>query len=227
MSEINPPLNSQGKYKGDCCRITANWDNLINFKAGYHEDWKNKVCQLYGVDPSISDDELREIVNSNQIKDKCQILLDSNKKTTLYSSALLTVDKKIQYNCGSGEETFYAKDFIPKDETEALAKDIMDCNNGSENYIEKNCNKQGNKLSTKDALCCWCETTYLSELYSAANSQACTGRNINKFKETLTALKNAYASSNLQLKYECRCTNREGEVIKGSFDSSSDEVIVN
>ena len=226
-TEITPYLSGTGMYKAQCCKITANWDPLIPFKTAYQENWKTMACQLYGIDPSFSDDQLRKAVFANQPNERCEIIRDYNKRTALYSSALLTMDKKIVYNCGNGDETFYADYFVPNSDLEALDKDIADCNNMNENYIEKNCYKQGNKLLSDRTQCCWCETTYFNQNLSGKNSKVCMGSNIDMFEESLINMKNAYIPSGLQMKYVCRCTNKYGQVINGGFDTSTGQVIVN
>lgn len=226
-AEITPYLSGTGMDKGQCCKITANWDPLLSFKTAYRENWKAMACQLYGIDPSISDDQLRQVVFANQPNEKCQIIRDNNKKIDLYSSALLTMDKKIVYNCGYGDETFYADYFVPYNDLEALAKDFADCNNMNENYIEKNCYKQGNKLLSDKTQCCWCETTYFTQILSGQNSKVCMGSNINMFAESLNNMKNAYIATGLQMKYSCRCTNKYGQVINGGFDTTTGQVFVN
>jgi hypothetical protein len=228
-TSINPLLESTGSYKGKCCRVTANMDPLVPMKIAYHENWKKTTCQLYGVDESISDDELRKLVYGNKPKDQCQLLLDYGltRTTSLYASALLTEDKKVQYNCGDGEQTFYLSDFVPKNELEALSKDIYDCNNSNENYLKKNCYKQGNKLMSDIGQCCWCETNLLGQGLSASSTKACTGFNSNTFRETLNSMRNSHMNSGLKMNFNCRCTNKRGETITASFDTISSDVVIN
>ena len=228
-TSINPLLESTGNYKGQCCRVTANWDPLIPMKTAYHENWKKTACQLYGVDESISDDELKKLVYANKPKNQCQHLLDYGltRTTFLYSTALLTEDKKVQYNCGDGEHTFYLSDFVPKNELEALSKDILDCGNSNENYIEKNCNKQGNKLMSDIGLCCWSETTYLGEQMNTLSTKSCTGYNSETFRETLNGIRNNFMNSGLKMSFKYRCTNKRGETINASFDTISSDVVIN
>ena len=64
------------------------------------------VCQLFKVDEIISEEELRNVVYSNQLKNQCEIFQIKSKSITLYSHAWVTIDGKIQCNSGDGENFF-------------------------------------------------------------------------------------------------------------------------
>ena len=70
------------------------------------------VCQLFKVDEIISEEELRNVVYSNQLKNQCEIFQIKSKSITLYSYAQVTIDVKIQYNYEDGENFFILKIFI-------------------------------------------------------------------------------------------------------------------
>ena len=223
-TSITPSFEAGGDYKSECCKIIANWDILHSYKVQYHENWKKMVCQLFRVDESISEEELRNVVYSNQLKNQCEIYQIKSKSTTLYSDSLLTIDGKIQYNCGDGENTFYSEDFHPVSDVEILAKDIIDCN---VQYLEKSCYKQGNKNSSGLSQCCWCETKYLTQELSSANSQVCIGFNTDLFKESITNMKNVYDNSNLKLEYSCKCENKNGVKLSASFNTVNGDLSFN
>lgn len=221
-TRITPTLEAGGKFKGKCCKITANYDPLSNYKQAYHENWKKTVCQLYGVDENISDDELRKVVVSYMPKEKCSIILDSSLFSTLYTEAMLTIEEKINYNCGDGDKTFSSKNYYPRNDEERITKDILDCNNNNINYIENTCYKQGNKLNTNKVQCCWCETTHLNQQFSAANSKVCQGYQIDNFKETLDTTKEKYKASGMNVRFKCKCSDKDGNMRTGSFDTTAD-----
>ena len=223
-TSLTPSFEAGGDYKSECCRVTANWDILHSYKVQYHENWKKMVCQLFGVDESISEEELRNVVYSNKVNNQCEILRIKNKLIDLYQHSLLTIDGKIQYNCGDGENTFYSENFHPVSDVEILAKDIIDCN---AQYLEKSCYKQGNKNSSGLSQCCWCETKYLTQQFSIPDSQVCTGFNTDLFKESITNIKNAYDNSNLKLEYSCKCENKNGVKLSASFNTVNGDLSFN
>jgi len=220
-TSITPTLEAGGDYKGQCCKITANTDPLFTFKIGYNENWKKKVCEMFGLSESTSEDELRNKLSYTVIKDQCDVLKDNNLVVDLYSRALSTVDGKVSYDCGSGEKSFSASDFFPTNEKEQRAKDIVDCN---VEFTEKNCGKRGTKLNTSSIQCCWCQTIYLNPVLP--NAQVCMGFANDDFKSTLNNMMTTYKSSGLNIEYKCSCTNKNGGTVKGSFNSVSGEVVI-
>ena len=158
-NEVTPLLESKGFYKGECCKIKSISDPLYSLKKTYKENWKKTAISFYHADENMSEEELREVVMSKQPElpnEMCGIILDNPREAYLYEIALSTVNKTLKYDCGSGEKTFNARNFNPKNEKDVLEKDLVDCSN-AENYSEKKCFKQGNKLLSDNAQCCWCE----------------------------------------------------------------------
>ena len=139
-NEANPLLESKDFYKGQCCFVKTNLDPLYSLKQNYRENWKEAAISIYEVDENISDEDLLEVALSEEtegLNDQCRIILDNSKEVSLYEMALLAVNKTIKYDCGNGEKTFSARNFNPKNEKEEIDKDLADCGNSNENYIEK------------------------------------------------------------------------------------------
>ena len=65
-------------------------------------------------------------------------MLINTTEALLYEMALQTVNKTFKYDCGSGEKTYNAKNFNPKNENQMIEKDLVDCLYPGENYSEKN-----------------------------------------------------------------------------------------
>ena len=164
-------------------------------------------------------------MNSDQSKNRCEIIRDDLFYSSLYSSSLLTTDGRIDYNCGSGDNVFYPPDFNPKTEEDKYNKDMRDCNNMNANYDEKNCNKRGNKLITDKAMCCWCETIYYNN--NAKNTKSCKGYDKNKFISSLAIERSGKWDIKEKMEYNCKCTNNKNKVINGSFDTVTNKVVVN
>ena len=222
-TSITPSLEAEGIYKGKCCKLVKNPDLLRNFKMLYKENWKKMVCQMYGINENYSDEQINSIIGSNYKDTKCQIITNLSKLTTLYSESLLSIDGKVEYDCGEGEKTFYTNNFVPENEDEQLGKDIVDCNI---EFAEKNCYKAGEKLSTSLAQCCWCETKYLTPEYAAANGEVCMGFRNDNFLQTLNNMLNTYTSSNMKIEYKCNCYDKNGYNSKGSFNSATGDLNV-
>ena len=220
-TSITPTLEAGGDYKGQCCKVTANTDPLYTFKASYHENWKQKVCEMFGLSENTSEEELRQKLSYSVIKDQCSVLKEKSLLADLYSTALSTVDGKASFDCGSGEKTFSASDFFPTNESEQRTKDILDCNY---EYTEKNCGKRGTKLGSSDIQCCWCDTTYLNPVLP--NAQVCMGYANDNLKSTLNNMMTTYKSTGLNVEYKCSCTNKNGGTVKASFNTVSGEVTV-
>jgi hypothetical protein len=208
-TSITPTLEAGGDYKGECCKVTAYNDPLFSFKVSFHENWKQKVCETLGVSENTSEEELRQKLSYTIIKDKCSVLKKKSLLADLYSTALLTVDKKVSYDCGTGEKTFSANDFFPINEEEQMVKDILDCN---VEYTEKNCGKRGTKLDSSNTQCCWCETIYLNQIIP--NVQTCMGYSNDKFKNSLDTMMTTFKSTGLNVEYKCSCTNKNGGSVK-------------
>jgi hypothetical protein len=224
-TSITSTFKSTGIYKSNCCRLTGNWDPLYPFKKEYNENWKKKACEKYNVDESISITDLRKLMNSDQSKNKCEIIRDDLFYNILYSSSLLTIDGRIDYNCGSGDKVFYPSYFITKTEEDKFNKDMRDCGNMNENYNEKNCNKQGNKLITDKALCCWCETIYYNN--SGKNTKSCQGYDKGRILTNLSTMKYDNMERKEKMQFNCKCTNNKNKVIYGSYDTVTNKVVLN
>ena len=226
-NEVNPLLESKGSYKGECCKIIAIEDPLHELKTTYKEDWKKAANIFYDVDENISEEDLREMLISQKPEGsnaQCGIILDNKREVYLYEMSLSIVNKTFKYDCGSGEKTYNARNFNPKTESEIIDKDIADCFNRGENYSEKRCFKQGNKLLSDKVQCCWCDFTETDE-----TSQKCIGARINEMKEFSTDFKKALLSVDPDRKAQinCRCVNKKNEMMNVNFDTVSDEIIIN
>ena len=134
------------------------------------------------------------------------------------------MNKTLKYDCGSGEKTYNARNFNPKKESEIIDKDIADCFNQGENYSEKRCFKQGNKLLSDKVQCCWCDYSEKDQ-----TEQRCLGARINEMKEFSTDFKKALLSFDPDRKAQinCRCVNKKNEMMNVNFDTVSDEIIIN
>ena len=226
-NEVTPLLESEGYYKGECCKVKAISDPLYSLKKNHKENWKKVAINFYHVDENISEEDLREVIISQEdegLKETCGVLLDNSREAYLYEIAQETVNKTLKYDCGSGEKTFNARNFNPKNEKDVLEKDLIDCSN-AENYSEKKCFKQGNKLLSDNAQCCWCE--YTEE--GVKHPGGCIGTTIDQMKESFTSLKKVLLSfdpkTNTQI--TCRCANKRSEMRNVNFDILSDDMIIN
>ena len=204
-----------------------NYRPVKRLKIYFNEDWKEFAKTIYNVDENISEEDLREMLLSEipeEFKSYCGIILDNKREAFLYEKSLETVNKTLKYDCGSGEKTYDARNFNPKNENEMIDKDIIDCSNLGETYSEKRCFKQGNKLLSDKVQCCWCD-------YSEKDltSQRCLGARINEMKEYFTDYKKAYLAfkPDANFRFNCRCVNKKNEMMNVNFDSVSDEMIIN
>ena len=225
---VNPLLKSKGYYKGECCKITAIGDPLYALKSVYKEDWKEVANIIYHIDENISEEDLRELLISqipSGSNSQCEIILDNTREAHLYEMSLSTVNKTLKYDCGSGEKTYNARNFNPKNESQMIEKDIVDCFNPGENYSEKKCFKQGNKLLSDKVQCCWCDYTEEDK----TTPHICLGARINKMKEFITDYKKSLLllSPDRKFQINCRCVNKKNEMMNFNFDTFSDEININ
>jgi hypothetical protein len=227
-NEATPLLESKGFYKGECCKIKATSDPLFSLKRNYKDNWKKMAISIYHVDENISEEDLREVAIAKESDgpiEMCEILLDNPRQAYLYEIALTKVNKTLKYDCGSGEKTFNARNFIPKTEKEEIEKDLVDCHNANENYSEKRCFKQGNKLLSDNTQCCWCEFTEEGQ----TSPEGCMGTRIDQMKEFFTDYKKVLLSFDpkRKAKITCRCANNKNEMINVKFDTVSDDMTIN
>lgn len=222
-TSITPTLEAGGIYKGKCCKIIQTPNYLNNYKMLFKENWRQMVCQMFGLSEDLSDEEINAKIGLNQKDIQCKVITDYSQLTTLYSFSLLTIDKKVIYDCGDGETTFYSNNFVPENEEQELGKDIIDCN--VENF-EKDCYKRAGKLSSSLSQCCWCETNYLNQEMAAANSEHCFGYRNDEFAETLNNLQNSYSSYNLKMEYICNCYDKDGNNVRGRFNTVTGDLNV-
>lgn len=218
---IEKDFQATGNLKGQCCYINANLDPLYSHKFVYHEQWKEKLCQLYGLTTNCSEEELRKMLSGSSINTLCMHFTEFQKKWSLYSMALRTLDKKITYDCGEGETTMSTTDFYASSEEDKFSKDSADC---MDQYTEKTCQKMGSKVLSDNSQCCWCETQYLNSAMSAANSQTCQGFEIAHFKDYFQNMKISYSIAQIQLLYSCNCVDKTGKQRKGSLNTSTGEI---
>ena len=91
--------------------------------------------------------------------------------------------------------------------------------------LKKKCLKQGNKLISDKAQCCWCEYTQGDETHP----QGCLGFKIDEIKETVADLRKVLLSyeSKEKITINCRCSSKRNKMINFRFDTFSDDVFIN
>ena len=121
-TEITPDLESTGDYEAQCCRVSFLNDALLAYKRMLGEDWKAKLIEQYELDEDITEDEIREKLGLKNEQSMCSLLTKIGKNTALYGMGISSLDGEVKYDCGDGEETFNAKDFVPETDFEKKIK---------------------------------------------------------------------------------------------------------
>lgn len=220
-TEITPTLESTGVNKGECCRVNYINDILLSYKKAYGENWKTTICQMFGFDTNISEDELRNKLGMNSSQNTCTLLTIQSKNIELYSLSLSAVGGEVNYDCGDGEKTFNAKTFVPSNDIEKMSKDIADC--GFE-LDEKGCSKRADKLITNDIQCCWCENINLN--FNNYKTEMCNGYPTDNLAEKLEATVEINQKNGMNIIMNCSCLNKNGKKTNISLNSSNGEIIV-
>ena len=208
----------------ECCKLETVSDEIQNLKATYGENWKSVICQMIGISESTSEEEIRNTYYPPETRTTCQYFMKSSKIPTLFGLAYTTLNNQVTYNCGNGDEIFDAKKYYPTNSVEALAKDSFSCNT---QYSQKDCIKSGNKLINGEWQCCWCQTTYLNQAMSSANSNECMSYMKSTFEQNLKFLLETYRTQGQNMEYSCTCSDPNGANMQGKFDTSTGEISVN
>ena len=106
---VTDTLESTGDYKGKCCKMTFETDALAAYKRMFGDDWKEKLIEQYELDEDITEDELREKLGLKNEQSMCSLLTKIGKNVGLYTMSLQSLDGKVKYDCGDGEESFNSK----------------------------------------------------------------------------------------------------------------------
>lgn len=221
---ITPSLASTGSFEGQCCRVTYTNDALLSYKKVFGENWKETLCQMYGLDTDLSESEIINILSLGYEQNICTHFTYTGMNIALYSLSLSAVDGDVSYNCGDGEQKFNSKTFVPSNENEKISKDMADC--GYE-FTEKNCYKRANKLITDDIQCCWCETTNLSDAAYGYSNQLCNGYSTNGLDNILQTTVELQKNAGIKTKMICSCLDKNGITTNVSTNTVTGEVIVN
>ena len=222
--KISSSLQLTGINDGQCCKISASMDTLLQYKINYGENWKKRIIEILKLDENITEEELRNKYFLPKDRNLCAIMIKSIFNFQLYQQSSLSVDGSAKFDCGEGEKIFKSKEYYPTDKDEIFDKDMIDC--GLE-FSEKNCNKRGIRLSSDDAQCCWCEKIALSQdEFLSDNNKRCFGYRIRDFKESLIYELNSAKERNSKFEFKCECYNNIGKTIKGSYNTVTGEVLV-
>lgn len=222
-TSITPSLESTGSFKGQCCRVTYVNDASLSYKKLFGENWKEKVCQIYGLDTDLTENEIIDKLSLGYEQNTCTHFTDTGKNIALYSLSLSAVDGDINYNCGDGEQNFNYKTFVPTYDYEKISKDMADC--GHE-FDEKNCSKRASKLKTDDIQCCWCESTNLGDEANGYSIQLCNGYTTDGLEDILNNSVESQKKAGLKNKMTCSCLDRNGKTTNFLYNSITGEVIV-
>lgn len=219
---LTSTLESTGKYKSDCCRISYKTDPLVYFKKSYGEKWKTIICQMYGLDPNISDKDLLKIFGMKDEDEKqyCTLLNKEQHNLQLYAISSSLEGINVNYNCGDGEESFSSKTFIPITDLEKKFTDRLDC---QAEIDEKSCSKRPYRHLTDDIDCCWCELTQKVNGFES-KAQLCVGYPSDALKEEIQDYINLRSKD--QVIYRCSCFEKSGKNTRVSANSITGEVVL-
>lgn len=78
-----------------------------------------------------------------------------------------------------------------------------------------------------DWQCCWCQTIYLNQAMSSANSNECMNYMKATFEQNLSFLYETYKTQGQNMVYSCSCSDPNGRNMQGKFDTSTGEISVN
>ena len=215
-------LLSKEKNEFKCCFYSFKKDPMADFKKKYGENWKKIVAQSNGYDLNISEEEIRKKLTQN-VKEEglCQLTMKSLNTSFLYLNSMLSLDGIVKYDCGEGQKTFNKNEFRPKSKDEIIDKELFDSTIANS---EKDCLKNGAKLSVDDYQMCWCEKVPLSS--GPLNEKECLAFKTSTFQERLKKQMNRAQKDNSKEEYKCTCSNNKNKTIKGRFNSVTGEVKV-
>lgn len=222
---VTDSLESTGDYKGKCCKMTFETDALAAYKRMFGDDWKEKLIEQYELDEDITEDELREKLGLKNEQSMCSLLTKIGKNVGLYTMSLQSLDGKVKYDCGDGEESFNSKDFVPKTDYEKQNKDMADCGTATD---EKTCNKKASKLLTDDAQCCWCEASTIGDAAFNFGFQNCMGYPTKNLEQYLNTTAQSYKGAGMQMKMKmtCSCLDKSGKSTSILTNSATGDIII-
>ena len=199
---------------------------MTHYKSIYNENWKKMIIKEFDLDEDITEEEIRSKYLPSKKENTCYMFIDHIKDLMLYQLSVSAVNGEAEYDCGNGKEIFKAKNYHPTNKDEILDKDFVDCRS---EYIEKDCNKRGMKLSSDDAQCCWCKLihfSYQDDLNEDREIQYCRPFNISNMKEVFQNELKSSTKNNERVEYKCNCYNKDGKNVKASYNTVTSSVII-
>ena len=199
---VNSQLISTGVYANVCCYINYYLDLSTVYRLVYGQKYKEYL-------PTVTIQEI----------EACTSVLTTAKNTGLYTFALLTTNKQINYNCGDGYKTLKASEYNPTSETDKLGKEIADCTLN----IEKNdCLSNAEDFST-GVQCCWFSLNINGVDISEYLPSKCIGvtkvtlENFNGVEAGMTEVKRISGNSDVT-SYKFNCRNKNGKSATGTYE---------
>lgn len=223
-TRVNSTLEYKEEYGSHCCILTYKRDPASSFKTEYGANWKEIFKSIFQIpDDNVLDEMLNELRGNMKEGSSCRLFTKNLKNYFLYDYSFDAINGTIKYDCGDGEQTFTSKDYIPIEENDKLYKDIVDCNQVSD---EKNCFKRASKLYSVKSQCCWCEKSSLENDY-LLERHICKGFSINEIDQEIKRYMNTSMKIfNQTYTMACTCLNKEGKSVKALANSVTGQIIL-
>ena len=208
-------INSSLKLKEDrCCKLTINIDVLQQLKNNFPENWRIKYSQLYGFDENLSEDEIREKYVKNRKESACILMTGDEefRNFILHDSSKLSINGKINYDCGDGEKIYKTKEYIPKQHKFKILYDSRECI-GKTN--ETDCHNSASKFLTDDVLACWNTINYYDKKNIGFSAEErCIAYSAKEYKSEFTRKFKNYKLLRNIIEETWKCVDRNGKRIQ-------------
>ena len=194
-----------GTLSNKCCYLEYTQDMARAYKLIYGDDWENKIQG--------SSKELDTKICLNVYDD------DAKKKTELYSVALTSTKKEVNYNCKENSGTFKTSDFNPKNQAEKIGKEIADC---SINTEKSKCLSNAKDFDTS-AQCCWFSLNINGKDKDDYTLSSCIGvekvglEYFSGVEAEMLKLK-TISKDNDVTNYKFTCTDKNGKSANGTYE---------
>ena len=209
------------EYGSKCCFFTLKQDPIISYKSRYGENWKKIVALNNGYDLNISEEEIRKKLKEfATLKSFCRYIIKDLNITSLYIFSKTSIDGIVEYDCGERQKIFNISEFHPTSIEGIVDKQLID---SLFTFTEKDCLKNGAKLSSDEYQICWCEKISLS---SETKEKTCIPYRIGTFQERLKKEMNQSRKEYRKIENKCTCENNKSKTTKGSYNSVTGEIKV-
>ena len=205
-SAVNNQLTTTGTFQNQCCYLEYILDMERLYLLAFGKDYKT-ILDDYETTLDLK-------VCSNLVKDEV------TKDTSLYSLAVITTKKEVNYNCGNEDVTFKASEFKPTTTAGKMGKEAADC---YINVEKDTCLSTSENFET-EVQCCWFSLIIDGEEGDEDDFKVSSCIGVQKisleyFSDVETQMQKIKSQAGIEgLNYAFTCADKKGKKVTGTYD---------